>query len=99
MVLSGWGDRDVSKLAGVYVAGITAGALIPNAAEWGLDFAMSVTFIGMVIPYLKSRPMVVAVVTAGLVSIVANPLPHKLGLIVAAIRRHYCGCVYRAAAA
>ena len=65
--------------------GVTAGQLIPNATEWGLDFAMSVTFIGIVIPYLKNRPMLVAVMAAGLVAVVANPLPHKLGLIVAAI--------------
>ena len=65
--------------------GVTAGQLIPNATEWGLDFAMSVTFIGIIIPYLKTRPMLVAVVAAGLAAVVANPLPHKLGLIVAAI--------------
>ncbi len=65
--------------------GITAGRLIPNAADWGLDFAMSVTFIGMTVPYLKNRPMVAAVIMAGLVSVIANPLPHKLGLMLGAI--------------
>jgi len=65
--------------------GITAGRLIPNAASWGLDFAMSVTFIGMTVPYLKNRPMVAAVIVAGLVSVMANPLPHKLGLMLGAI--------------
>lgn len=65
--------------------GITVGRLIPNAAAWGLDFAMSVTFIGMTIPYLKTRPMGFAVAVSGVVSIIAAPLPHKLGLMVAAI--------------
>lgn len=65
--------------------GVTAGQLIPNASEWGLDFAMSVTFIGIVIPYLKTRPMLVAIIAAGLAAVIANPLPHKLGLIVAAV--------------
>ena len=65
--------------------GITIGQLVPNAAEWGLDFAMSVTFIGMIIPYLKTQPMGIAVTVAGAVALIANPLPHKLGLIVAAI--------------
>ncbi|MGB7085619.1 MAG: AzlC family ABC transporter permease [Phormidesmis sp.] len=65
--------------------GITVGQTIPNADEWGLDFAMSVTFIGMTIPYLKTRPMGLAVVVAGVVALIANPLPHKLGLMVAAI--------------
>lgn len=65
--------------------GIAIGQRIPDATAWGLDFAMSATFIGMVIPYLKNRPMRVAVVVAGLAALLANPLPHKLGLIVAVL--------------
>lgn len=65
--------------------GLTVGQLIPNAANWGLDFAMSATFIGMVIPYLVNRPMSAAVVVAGFVSLLAHGLPHQLGLMVAAI--------------
>lgn len=64
--------------------GITIGQLIPNAANWGLDFAMSATFIGITIPYLKTRPMILAVIVAGAVAVIANPLPHKLGLMGAA---------------
>ncbi len=65
--------------------GLTVGKLIPDATQWGLDFAMAVTFTGMVIPYLVNQPMVVAVVIAGVVSILAHGLPHQLGLMVAAI--------------
>lgn len=65
--------------------GITVGQMVPNAAEWGLDFAMSVTFVGMVMPYVKNRPMVIAVCVAGVCALLAHPLPHKLGLMVAAI--------------
>lgn len=65
--------------------GLTLGQLVPDATSWGLDFAMIVTFIGMVIPYLKSRPMVITVVVAGGVAVAAHSLPHKLGLILAAI--------------
>jgi 4-azaleucine resistance transporter AzlC len=65
--------------------GLTIGRLIPDATAWGLDFAMPVTFIGMVIPYLKNRPMVAATVVAGVVALLAYPLPHKLGLIIAAV--------------
>ncbi len=64
--------------------GITIGQLIPNAAHWGLDFAMSATFIGITIPYLKTRPMILAVIVAGAIAVIANPLPHRLGLMVAA---------------
>ena len=48
--------------------GLTIGRLIPDAASWGLDFAMVVTFIGMVIPYLKSRPMAITIMVSGLVA-------------------------------
>ncbi|MEM7343668.1 MAG: AzlC family ABC transporter permease [Chloroflexota bacterium] len=65
--------------------GLTVGQLFPNIAAWGLDFAMPVTFIGMIIPYLISWPMVSAVVVAGLVSMLAYELPHQLGLMVATI--------------
>jgi 4-azaleucine resistance transporter AzlC len=65
--------------------GLTVGQFIPNARSWGLDFAMSVTFIGMVIPYLVTKPMVMAVLVAGLASLLTHSLPHQLGLIVAAL--------------
>ncbi len=73
--------------------GLTVGRLIPDAAAWGLDFAMPVTFIGMVIPYLKNRPMWAAVVVAGGVALLAYPLPHKLGLIVAALAGILAGVI------
>lgn len=65
--------------------GVTLGNIFPDMTNWGLDFAMSVTFLGMVIPYLKSRPVLAAVLVAAVMSIVTYSLPHKLGLIVAAI--------------
>jgi len=65
--------------------GLTAGKAFPGISRWGLDFAMPATFIGIVIPYLVTKPMWASVVTAGIVSILARGLPHKLGLMVAAI--------------
>lgn len=65
--------------------GIVLGGLFPDMTRWGLDFAMSVTFIGMVVPYLTNRPMWGAVVVAGAMAIATAFMPHKLGLIVAAV--------------
>lgn len=39
----------------------------------------------MTLLYLKTRPMVATVVTAGTVSLLARSLPHQLRLMVAAI--------------
>jgi 4-azaleucine resistance transporter AzlC len=63
--------------------GIFLGAAIPEA--WPLDFALPLTFIAMVVPALKNRPMIAAAVSAGLVALLAYGLPFKLGLILAAL--------------
>lgn len=65
--------------------GVALGELFPDMTQWGLDFAMSVTFIGMVVPYLTSRPMWAAVIVGGMMAIATAALPHKLGLIVASL--------------
>ena len=65
--------------------GLTAGQMIPDAAAWGLDFAMPVTFIGMVIPYLKNRPMWAAVTVSGATALLTYSAPHKLGLMIASL--------------
>lgn len=75
------------------VLGVTVGQRIPNAAQLGLDFAMSATFIGMVIPYLTTRPMGIAVGVAGIVALLAYGLPHQLGLMAAAIAGIIAGTV------
>ncbi len=67
------------------ILGLILGSAIPNVEQWGLDFAMSVTFIGMVVPYLNSRAMISAVLVAAIMSLLFAHLPHKLGLIIAAL--------------
>jgi 4-azaleucine resistance transporter AzlC len=63
--------------------GIFLGTAIPES--WSLDFALPLTFIAMVVPALKNRPMISAAVSAGLVALLAYSLPFKLGLILAAL--------------
>lgn len=67
------------------LVGAFAGSQIEGIAEWGLDFAMVVTFIGIVVPRITSRPALVSALSAAVVGVAANGLPHGLGLIVAAI--------------
>lgn len=66
------------------LAGLLVGQMLPNVVGWGLDFAMIVTFIGMVVPYVVNRPMIATVTAAGLAALLAHGLPHQLGLMVAA---------------
>ena len=63
--------------------GIFLGTAIP--ASWPLDFALPLTFIAMVMPVLKDMPVVAAALSAGMVALLANGLPFKLGLILAAL--------------
>ncbi|MBV1790462.1 AzlC family ABC transporter permease [Marinobacterium sp. D7] len=65
--------------------GVGLGKVFPDMTRWGLDFAMSVTFIGMVVPYLRNSPMWAAVIVSGAMAIATAGMPHKLGLMVAAI--------------
>jgi len=65
--------------------GLVLGNMIPDMTSWGLEFAMSVTFIGMVVPYLNSKAMLSAVFSAGAASLYFAYLPNKLGLIVSAL--------------
>ena len=65
--------------------GLTLGELFPDMTHWGLDFAMSVTFLGMVAPYLRNQPMWLCVIASGAMAMATWQMPHKLGLIVAAI--------------
>jgi len=73
-----WFTWQVSTALGIFL-----GTAIP--ASWSLDFALPLTFIAMVVPALKNRPMVAAALSAGVVALLAFSLPFKLGLILAAL--------------
>lgn len=65
--------------------GIIAGGLIDDPLKWGLDFAMIVTFIGMLVPMVKDWSVISAVASSGLTALLLRAMPNKLGLIVAAL--------------
>jgi 4-azaleucine resistance transporter AzlC len=67
------------------LVGILAGQAIHNPQEWGLDYAIVVTFIGIVIPLIRSKPMLIAALVAGATAVLAQGLPNKLGLMLAAL--------------
>jgi 4-azaleucine resistance transporter AzlC len=73
-----WGCWQISTAAGVF-----AGALIP--AEWTLDFTLALTFIALLAPVLRERASLAAALAAGLVAVLAFGVPHKLGLMAAAL--------------
>lgn len=66
-------------------AGVLLGKSVPGLNQLGLEFAMAATFTGIVVPLLKSRPMVAAALAAAVVALAARGLPYKLGLMLAAL--------------
>jgi 4-azaleucine resistance transporter AzlC len=64
-------------------AGIFLGAQVPES--YSLDFTLALTFLALLVPNLKDRASVGAALTAGIVALLADPMPYQLGLITAAI--------------
>ncbi len=65
--------------------GAYLGNLIPGVATLGLDFAMVATFAAIIAPQLKSVIPLSVATTAGTVALLAQGLPYKLGLMLAAL--------------
>ena len=64
-------------------AGVLFGTQVP--ASWSLDFTMALTFIGMIVPLCRYRPNLAAALVAGTVAVLANGLPYRLSIMVAAL--------------
>ena len=73
-----WTSWQVSTAVGIFL-----GASVP--ASWALDFTLALTFIAIVVPTLKDRPMFAAALVAGVTALAANGLPYRLGLVLAAL--------------
>jgi 4-azaleucine resistance transporter AzlC len=73
-----WTSWQISTGVGIFL-----GAQIP--AAWGLDFALPLTFIALVVPGLKDRPGIFTSVVASLAALLFFGLPFKLGLIAATL--------------
>jgi len=63
--------------------GILLGAVIP--ASWGLDFALPLTFIALVVPNLRHRADGLTALAAGMLAVVLMGLPYKLGLVLSSL--------------
>ncbi len=64
-------------------AGMLLGAGLP--ASWSLEFTIPLTFLALAVPAIKDRFSATAAVTAGVVALLANSAPLKLGLVIAAL--------------
>uniref|UniRef100_UPI00374423E2 AzlC family ABC transporter permease n=1 Tax=Salinigranum salinum TaxID=1364937 RepID=UPI00374423E2 len=63
--------------------GVGLGRGIPDA--WGLDFAVPLVFLALLVPQLEDGSTLVAGAVAGVVALAGTGLPYHLGLPVAAV--------------
>ncbi|MEW6164596.1 MAG: AzlC family ABC transporter permease [Pseudomonadota bacterium] len=73
-----WAGWQLATLAGVLL-----GTQLP--ADLGLDFALPLTFIAIVVPLIDGRARLVAALVAGVTAVLLAALPWKTGLFVAAL--------------
>jgi 4-azaleucine resistance transporter AzlC len=73
-----WGGWQLSTLAGILL-----GAQVPQS--WSLEFALPLTFIALVTPWVKDRAGVAAALVAAVAVVAVADLPLKLGLLAAAL--------------
>ena len=73
------------------IIGVIAGEVFPSMSQWGMEFAMVATFIGIITPYLRRKsykpvaPYWLALLSASTFSLFFNSLPNNLGLLVSAL--------------
>jgi 4-azaleucine resistance transporter AzlC len=72
-------------------AGILLGTQVP--ASWSLEFTLTLTFIGLVVPSLNDRAGVTAALAAGVAAVLAFALPLNLGLVVGSLAGIIAGLI------
>jgi 4-azaleucine resistance transporter AzlC len=67
------------------VLGFTLGEQIPGLADWGLDVAMIVAFVGIVVPLLKARADWCCAAVAFVSALLTHNWPHQTGLLFSSL--------------
>ena len=78
IIVPGWLVWNSSSLLGIYL-----GSFVPES--WSLNFAAILALLAVLIPIVKTRPMVLCLLVASSIAWIGQPLPLRLGLIAAVI--------------
>ncbi|MCB1755930.1 MAG: AzlC family ABC transporter permease [Gammaproteobacteria bacterium] len=65
--------------------GIVMGQRVPDLTSWGLDIAMVVAFIGIVVPVLQNRAQWACAATAFFAALITHAWPHQSGLLFSSL--------------
>ena len=77
-IVPGWFAWQGSSIIGIFL-----GSAVP--ASWALDFAAVLALMAIALPLIKTRPILISAVAAGVVAWFGQPLPLRLGLALAVI--------------
>jgi len=61
--------------------GLTLGQRLPDVTQWGLDVAMVVAFVGIVVPLLKHKAHWACAISAIIAATLTYHWPHQTGLL------------------
>ncbi|OKY27962.1 AzlC family ABC transporter permease [Thalassotalea sp. PP2-459] len=71
--------------------GVMAGSFLPDLTELGLDFAIAVTFIALVVPGIKNFSILITVVVSGVLAIIFQLWHWQVGLVLSALGGMFAG--------
>ena len=75
--------------------GIIAGTSLPDLTQLGLDFAIAAIFIALVVPEIKSIPILICVIMSAVSAVVFSIYQNDLALISAALVGMASGFLYK----
>ena len=86
LILPNWLVWQLSSFAGIYLGGF-----IPDS--WGIEYAAILALMAVVIPLIKTRPLLMCLVVAGVVAWFGQLLPLRLGIVAAVVAGIAAGVV------
>jgi 4-azaleucine resistance transporter AzlC len=65
--------------------GMLLGQYMPSVTSWGLDIAMVLAFIAIVVPFLKTKSHICCALVAVVSSVITMHWPYKIGLLFSSL--------------
>jgi predicted branched-subunit amino acid permease len=86
----------VAPWLGAAVAGVLIGAAIPAPSRWGIDLVIPLTFLGLLVPLLKTRRAVGVALCSGAFALLGlSVLPGTWYLLIAGVGGSTVGALWR----
>ncbi len=87
LLIPNWTAWQIGSIAGILLA-----SKIPD--EWGLGYAGALAILCLLLPMVLNRAVLVGVIIAGVIALLANHWPYKLGMLLAVIVGMVCSMIW-----